>query len=345
VPLLGYGAWITTACFGAGVVVTWVRFESLAGVGSEAVVAADRGDIFAVGLNSLFHTLVVFAIAAFLLLGGVVLWTRLKQRPARSLGRVGGFLREAGVSSWRYVTEHPWRVHVFAPVIGVALARFLLPRELAVPAGIACLASMLGGVLRAISEVVVRVAEGRSPWARRARVPALLVAIGLVGSLLFNVASWTPVATTIMAVIFAVIGYWRNRDIPVEDLTLSLLVTREWRLMAALFVIFSLGNAVASEADRPGGLTVAKVTPVQGAAFDAIPLGQHSGRAVFLNLATLRPRGLVEIAAGSLKRVAVTRTGVYGPKDGRTFARRILDWAREQNWAIQESAHSARGRR
>jgi hypothetical protein len=159
---------------------------------------------------------------------------------------------------------------------------------------------------------------------------------------LMSVSSWTPVASAIMAVLIAATALWLGRGIPAEALTLSLLFARDWRWIAALFVVYSLGAAVASEADRPRGLTVAQVTPSQDPAFEAVPLGQHSGRAVFLDLSNLRPEGVVELTPGSLKSVAVVRTGVYGPKDDRTFARRIVDWLSTRSWSIRKSGHVTR---
>jgi hypothetical protein len=78
------------------------------------------------------------------------------------------------------------------------------------------------------------------------------------------------------------------------------------------FAAYLLASAVASEADRPSGLVLVKVTPVSGKPFDAVTIGQKNGRAAFLRLTPPPQRhvvrhGEVEFPPGALTKVELTR--------------------------------------
>lgn len=305
--VLGYGVAITTTCFVAGLVMTWVRYESFAGVGKYAVVAADRGDIFATGVTSLLATVIQGVVV--LLAVGIWLW--LKRRPEDSiLMRLARRSRRVSSPVWGYIRRHPWPVHVLAPLIAVVLARWVLPYTVAFPLAIAAVSSMLAGVVRALAAIVDRVAEGKNRRARWARVPVFLL---LASASLFVTYSWILVAVPIVFAVFALVAKLRTRGIPPDVLTMGYLVKRERGLLAAYVAAVLVAFAVASEADQPTGLTLARVTPVRGEAFSAIPLGQHSGRAAFLDERRRRPDGIVELAPGNISTVVVTYANVRGP--------------------------------
>jgi hypothetical protein len=331
------GVAITTT-FVAGWIVTWVRFESLAGVGDTAVVAADKGDLFATGIRALLGTIVNSCVIALVLLGCFAGWTRLKRRPPHRLRRLAG----VGASVWRYLARRPWKVHLVAPLTVtasvIALANVGCPEWIGLPLLIGSVLSLIGGGFRLLEYVMEQVMEGRSAWARRLRIPVLLM-VGVLGGTLWlvTVVSWRVVVVVLVLLLFVPVLRWRGRDVAADKWTLSLLFDREPQLMALIFVVLSMASAVAAEADRPSGLTVASVTPVQGAAFDGIPLGQHAGRSVFLKVDHLGADGVIELTPGSLRSVAVQRMGVYAPKDERTMGKRLLDWASQKNWAIENS--------
>ncbi len=95
-------------------------------------------------------------------------------------------------------------------------------------------------------------------------------------------------------------------------------------------VVAILGaTAVASEADKPSGLTFVKVTPTSGEPFDAITVGQKQGRATFLRLTSdlrIVRHGVVEFTPGALRMVDLNGP-IIGPEDKRPFWKRVSDWA------------------
>lgn len=210
--VFGYGVGITTTCFLAGAVVTWVRFESLAGVGDIAVVSADKAEFVTTGLSAIIGTALVAGVIGVLLLACFVVWTRFRRRPPRIYTRLMSFARTVGVPAYRYVARHPWRAHLLAPLLAMAVAKLVLPGFLAIPLSLVALLSLLAGLVRGLAEVVSRLAEGRGSVARRARIPVFgLLALAFLAFLLVSVVSWMSVAAFTVAAVFAPVFIWRFR--------------------------------------------------------------------------------------------------------------------------------------
>jgi hypothetical protein len=164
--------------------VIWVRFEAIAGLGTHAVLAADRGEFFATGvfalLGVLLRVLGMVAMGVALVFFSVRYWARLRARANHAWRPIA----RSRIAS--YGKRRGWIFHVVLPVLALALvARWGLlswldlqpPLAVRLFVAVVALASFFVGAARAAAAAVAVAVEGRTWASRQLRwiLPALAI--------------------------------------------------------------------------------------------------------------------------------------------------------------------------
>jgi hypothetical protein len=323
-------------CFGAGVVVTWVRFEALASVGTHGLLAADRSELFTTGAFALFGVALRTATIVGLVALGAALALRLQRARSEDTRAIRGAraLGHPARAVWHFGERHGWVVHVLIPLALFVGATWLLPEvfgaplPMAVRVVIAVVLTVLLwiGAIRVLARVGESVATGKSAFARRMRWPTAIFA-GLAFVLAFN--SWNAMLALIIGLGFVPHALRLAREHPeYVDASFWSVLDNERKTFAALIIAISIGAAIAAEADQPSGLSAVYVTPVSGPEFNAIALGERHGLIRFLKItpeARIVPHGEIGLTPGQIKSIEFTYT-LTAPRNDRIFAVRLWDW-------------------
>ena len=284
VALLKYGAALSTACVVAGVVTIWVRFESLDGIGTYAVTAAEPTQWFAAGLAALLETLFLALVVAVFFLAFAAVWfwvaRKIGERPLwiSRLERMSRHLRVAKAQ----VEAHPWLAHVVLPAALLALLGSALPLALRIVAGLSALALILAGLVRLVMLLGKRLDARPRRWLKPAGLTAVtveVIALALLSTTWRSLSTWG-----LWALLLVVLAHHFTKHPHYAEMRLRDVVVALRRPLFVVFVAYIVASAVASEADKPSGLTLVKVTPASGEPFNAITIGQKQGRAAFLRL-------------------------------------------------------------
>jgi hypothetical protein len=340
-PLLGYAVAATTVCAAAGVITTWVRYEALDGIGTYAVVAAERGDLLAAGFGTILGTL-LFAIGLvaglLLFLVAMIQVQRRRAQPTRTTQVVQLGARPLA-AAWRYAAAHPWLVHLFLPAVALALIRWTVPSlikenvvgyALLLVVAIAALASLIVGFARALGAAMQAMLDPASrSWLRRVRWMRWPLVIAFFTGLILVNSSWSFVGMISIALAWLAYAVRVARLHPeYAALPWHRVLARQREAFGIFLLMICIMTAITNEADAPSHLGVVNVEPSSGVKFHAIALGQRAGRAAFLRLTdadVIVHGGVTELSPGAVKRV--DRIGEYdGPRNGRSFARRLQTW-------------------
>jgi hypothetical protein len=320
------------------VLLTWVRFEAAAGVGSHAVLAADRSEFFMTGafalLGVVLTALLFVALTALAAAGWVWVQRRGGHGAITRARTVIGRISDSG--AWAFGVRHPWILHLTVPVIVVVWLKWGLPAlDVRPPAvvrvsiAILMLVLLLIGLFRGFVACVTVAIEGGTRVARQLRWALPLLT---APAIFLSIDNWEPLLLLVVVLAFVPYAIFAARRYRAR------LVAEPWSVawaerpaIAAFIVAVSVALAIAGQADRPTGLQVVWVTPASGAAFGAISLGERHGLEEFLKItrdAKIVRYGEIGLPAGQVRSVRFLYT-VSGPRNHHTLARRLLTWLSE----------------
>jgi hypothetical protein len=307
----------------AGWVLTYVRYQALAGAGLDAVSAASKTTLLQTGglalLGTALQTAGVLAAGIALALAGLKLrGTRVVVTTAAWASRIAVGLRPLARARW----------HAGALAVSFAATRLLAGRPIAIVPGLLAAILILLALVRIPLVAVDRLVESERTGLRRLGA-ALAVALILAGLLVID--TWQLEAFTLVFLVELAIGAGIARasgDLPAA-MTLGQFVWRYRTVLLVAFAVLSAVAAVADNADRPRGLRMVRVTQSDDTRFDALDLGVRDGRTAVLKI-TAGDHGRIRVAShatelpvSAVREVEVLRTNVSFTEPHRSFWRRL----------------------